>query len=382
MSTAASGGAAPAGPAGGRVLWFDHLRLYAMAAVILMHTASGILNGPMGPGWHLDNILASLCFTAVPLFFMMSGSLLLSGNRTEDLTLLWRRRLPRLLVPLSFWSLVTVLWLWYRDGGTLRDTLLTLVHAFHTPAYVHLWFVYTLAALYVLSPLLYRLVRALDRKTETYLLGLMAAVVVFDLVRSLLPLSVRVHVGLDLFNKLRLLDGNLFAFLLGYYLSRREIRLRDGTLLGLAGLCWGVIVLGTWLESRYVGAYSATYQQQNGGWELVLAALLFLLARRKLDRPLRGRIAREAVRLSMPIYLMHGAVISVLWRLGLAPGRFLVQLADWALVCLVCFLLAKVLASVPGLRGLSTGLTPAEAAEVAFRLPKGLRSSGKSGEVK
>ena len=353
-----------------------------MAAVIMMHTASGILNGPMTTGWHLDNLLVSLCFTAVPLFFMMSGSLLLNGKRTEDLELLWRRRLPRLIVPLTFWTIVTVLWLWYRTGGTLHDTVLTLIHAFHTPAYVHLWYLYTLAALYVLSPLLYRLVHALDRKTERYLLGLMGAVIVFDLVRSLLPLSIRVHVGLDLFNKLRLLDGHLFAFLLGFYLSRWKKRPRNLILIGLAGLCWGVIVLGTWLESRYVGSYSASYQQQNGGWELVLAALLFLLARQNLDRPLRTRIARDAVRLALPIYLMHGVVMNLLWHQGLAPGRFLTQLADWALVSVICFLLAKTLCSVPGLCRISTGLSWAEARTCCSWQSAWLRPRQKSADGK
>ena len=56
------------------------------------------------------NVCTSLAFTAVPLFFMMSGYLLMTSRKTADISVLLRHRLPRLVVPLAGWTVVAVLW--------------------------------------------------------------------------------------------------------------------------------------------------------------------------------------------------------------------------------------------------------------------------------
>ena len=53
--------------------YFDGLRIFAALCVIFMHTAAGPLRAGVNTDWHLLNVCTSLAFTAVPLFFMMSG---------------------------------------------------------------------------------------------------------------------------------------------------------------------------------------------------------------------------------------------------------------------------------------------------------------------
>lgn len=360
-----TGSPLPAAPAGDgrRVCCFDWLRLFAMSCVILMHAASGLLRGELNLGWHGTNLLVSLCFTAVPLFFMISGSLLLSSPRTADLKHLWRRRIPRLLLPLLFWSAATLLLLRHWDGLELGEVLQRLLAVPHTPAYTHLWYLYTLIALYVISPLLYRMVRGLDRSGARYLAGLIAAILGLEMLRTLLPASAQSWLLLDLASSLRFLNGHLFPFLLGFLLFRWRREIANWKLLLAAALFLGVITLGTWVKTEQAGAYTASFQQQNCGWEIGLAALLFLLAKQKLRRPPRLRLTRELVRLSMPIYLVHPMVIRWLWRLGLAPARFLQLPLVFLLVLAISFLISKTLASVPGLCWISTGIPWAEARE-------------------
>ena len=79
------------------VEYFDWLRIIAALSVIFMHTAAGPLRAGINTGWHLLNVCTSLAFTAVPLFFMMSGYLLMTSRKTADISVLLRHRLPRLL---------------------------------------------------------------------------------------------------------------------------------------------------------------------------------------------------------------------------------------------------------------------------------------------
>ena len=90
--------------------YFDGLRIFAALCVIFMHTAAGPLRAGINTGWHLLNVCTSLAFTAVPLFFMMSGYLLMTSRKTADISVLLRHRLPRLVVPLAGWTVVAVLW--------------------------------------------------------------------------------------------------------------------------------------------------------------------------------------------------------------------------------------------------------------------------------
>ena len=85
----------------GRRLDYDLLRVLSMAGVVYLHTAAGALRQPIGPLWHFSNLVTSLATAAVPLFFMLSGALLLNQPQTASLRTLFRRRLPKVVVPRS-----------------------------------------------------------------------------------------------------------------------------------------------------------------------------------------------------------------------------------------------------------------------------------------
>lgn len=63
---------------------YDLLRVASMVGVVYLHTAAGALRQLGTPLWHFSNLLSSLATAAVPLFFMLSGALLLShpGRRS------------------------------------------------------------------------------------------------------------------------------------------------------------------------------------------------------------------------------------------------------------------------------------------------------------
>ncbi len=341
---------------GDRVHYFDYLRLFAMLGVILMHEASGLLRSELTLGWFGVDLLTSLAFTAVPLFFMMSGALLLSRDETADLDRLWKKRLPKLLVPLLFWSVISVFWLWHTGAKTLEEIPGAIASALNDPVYVHLWYLYTLAGFYLLSPLLRRMVQALDRRLSRYLLLLMAAVVLLDIILPLVPGKYANLFNWWIARELKFFDGHLFAFLLGYYLHRTERRFPTPALAAAAALLLAAITLGTWWKTTVFNVYHSGFQTQNGGYELVLAACIFLLAKNLLQQKRPPLPIRTAVALSMPIYLMHLFIISFLWQFDIGPTRFILLLPCTALVFVISLLIAKTITSIPGLCYLSSGM--------------------------
>lgn len=203
--------------------YFDGLRIFAALCVIFMHTAAGPLRAGVNTDWHLLNVCTSLAFTAVPLFFMMSGYLLMTSRKTADISVLLRHRLPRLVVPLAGWTVVAVLWQMFLAHTLTPGAIWAqLVTALHGPVMVHFWYLYTLIALYALSPILYGGIQVLGKSGRVYLFVLAAAVSAHTILMTVLPDGAAQYVDLDIFDKLKIFGGHMATFVLGYLLGSYE----------------------------------------------------------------------------------------------------------------------------------------------------------------
>lgn len=81
------------------ILYLHWLRALAIILVVILHCRMLEVPGFIGLCWNVMNVLTITC---VPLFVMISGALLLS--RGEDLMAFYRKRMPKLLVPMVAWG--------------------------------------------------------------------------------------------------------------------------------------------------------------------------------------------------------------------------------------------------------------------------------------
>ena len=340
------------------IAWLDYLRLFAALGVIYMHTAASGLRAGVTRGWHLMNAGTSLAFTAVPIFFMISGYLLLSDEKTLRTDVLLRRRLPRLVVPLFGWTVLAALWNsvdygGFTPGAFLRDML----GALYSPILIPFWFMYTLIAVYLLSPILYGGLHALDKTGHRLVLSLIALVSLRSMIRAFLPESEAHWAGIDLLNKFQALGGYLLEFVLGWYLGNLKRRIDSRLLLAAALLCWAVITIGTWQRTARLGFYDNTFQDQSAGFEVVFASCLFLLAKQNLDVPSRFLCRVPLVPLLLPVYFMHALCIKIFYYLGIDPMRFPSIVGCTLLNFAVSWLAVRTLASIRPFCFLFTGIS-------------------------
>ena len=328
------------------IAYLDSLRVFAAASVVWMHTAAAGLRNGVDWSWHLCNLLTSLAFTAVPLFFMISGYLLLSDPRTAEVGQL-RRRLPRVLVPLACWTLAAALWNCAAVGDFSPGYLFgQLVGALYQPILLPYWFVYTLLGAYLVSPLLSGGLRAAGRGGKLLVLALAGLVSLRAMLRPFLPDAWQGYLDLDILNKLYAWGGNLLLFALGYCLGTTERKFDRRLLLAVAALCYGVIAVGTWQRTAARGTFDDLFLTQSAGFEVLLAACIFLLAKQHQHRPSRFLQKSGLPALLLPVYFLHAIALRVLGQLGLNPLRFPEILGVAALVFTVCALLSKCLVSV------------------------------------
>lgn len=339
------------------VFYFDFLRVLAALAVIYMHVASSPLRGVVNKHWQAINIVTCLAFIAVPIFFMMSGYLLLNSEKTADITVLLKKRLPHLVVPLIGWTVVAVLWrLIITDGITLKGFYNGLVSSISSPAWIHFWYMYTLIALYIISPVLYGGLRSLDKKGHIFVFVIICLLNVKTILQVVLPEPLRQFTYINVLDQLSLISGTVSTFILGYYLGNLKKKIPNYILVISIILLWGIISYGTYKYTVLNGQFDQTFQNQFSGFEIVLAACVFLLFKQNLNFDCKFFRIVPIIPLSLSIYLMHNIFLSMMAYKFLTV-TFWDTITHTLFNFVVCFFVMKTVATIKPICYLATGMS-------------------------
>ena len=285
-----------------KTAYFEWLRLFAAAAVVLMHTAAKrwLSISHTVPEWEVLTLWDSLVRWPVPIFIMITGALFLP-RRTELKTALGRY-IPRMAVCFLVWSGVYALY-----AGEL--TLNALVSG-----YYHLWYLPFLCGVYLTLPFLQRIAGD-DTLADQLLLVSLTVGTLFPWLVKLGELLLPESRGLlgtlaGLVNYTFFFD-HISLLLLGHRLHRTELSRKQRRVVYLLGLL-GVSVTGI----ATIWATSLTDFQNSLFFDiaapnnLFAAAALFVFARQHL-RSLPKWVAVPAKH-SFGIYLVHALVIDLL----------------------------------------------------------------------
>lgn len=142
------------------------LKIYAALMVITLHcvpTFMFINFQSLNSTFIIATIVSVFTRICVPLFVIISGRYLLSNWKHKSAKEFYKNKLPRILVPLVAW---TILYLLFRSGTeqsfTLKKGLLDIITSDY---YYHLWYFYLIFLLYLLTPVLNKLINKISRKT-------------------------------------------------------------------------------------------------------------------------------------------------------------------------------------------------------------------------
>ena len=127
---------------------YDLGRLVACILVVLHHTF-----GIKPQAYPTLYLFTSTC---VPLFILLSGSLLL--NQKYSILVFYKKRLSKILLPALFWilfySLFRIATEFYVNGSISYYTILKNSIGINGWPYYHLWYLYLIFLLYLITPIL------------------------------------------------------------------------------------------------------------------------------------------------------------------------------------------------------------------------------------
>ncbi|MFP7176823.1 acyltransferase [Priestia filamentosa] len=296
-----------------RSLYIDWLRILATIAVVTIHlayeTLAVNLHDQHLSNWLTGNLFDSMSRFAVPVFVMISGALLLNDKRELTYKFFFQRRFNKVLIPFIGWS--AIYYVYEVHEGNFQLSISDFIELILSNSIsVHLWFMYMILAMYIVTPLLKIFVKHASKKDILYCLSLWFLVAV--LLRIL-----NQYFELSFYIELNYTANYVGYFILGYYLSHYEIPIKWRRMSYIG------IVIG--LFSTFVGTYLATLQTKgvlNEFWYedqspnvLLVSIGLFIffryqLTKREMKIPYLAQLINTS---SFGIYLIHILVIRVLY---------------------------------------------------------------------
>ncbi len=341
-----------------RKLYFDILRIIAITCVIYNHTNEygyyryAIVNNQVFSC--LYAALGAFIAIGVPLFFMISGALLL--GKEESLRALYEKRVLRIIMVMVIFETLTYIYKVLFEGApisisfflnkTISDNII--------PPY---WYLYAYLAFLMGLPLLRKMVLAMSQNDFVYLIvlqilieGIFSTIVYLGGITSLNSFFV-----IPFFNRV------IFFPIFGYYMANvlpKEKCNTRGVYYAIAASLITIIIFVVMTKFRNL-PYEEFTTYDKGlytcGLTTILDGSAFYIV-----RTLTGNRVNKFVSylgsLTFGVYLVEERV-----RVLLDPlVKFLVPLVGYALACLfyvcavllVSFLIAAFLKALPGLRKL------------------------------
>jgi surface polysaccharide O-acyltransferase-like enzyme len=348
--------------------WVNVARLLATAAVVAIHVISPFMqsgsDNKVGPLLGVGVAVMSLCRWSVPLFVVVSGYLALRPGRREPVGTYYSKRLHRIIVPLVVWTIFYVTFNGIVTSAAVPPFNSYLQGFVRGQPYYHLYFLFIMAGLACVTPLLRVFTDAANTRMLTLATGIALA---------LACVAKMLQVG---YNESGYSAFNLFVPYLGYYLFgallARAIRplISSWILVGVLGAAVAGTFATTWVlhlrdDSSIWWTIALDYLSPFTIVATMAVALILLQALgpgRSEHHSSRARPwLRRAAELTFGIYLIH-PVLLLAWRANIPAPRaaklYTLDLAPivgwqavtWLGVLLISALVVLVFRSIPVLR--------------------------------
>lgn len=331
-----------------RILYIDILRTLAILAVIMLHCISGyFVNAELygTNSWRAVNILNTFTRTGVPLFFMISGYLLISDEKDTTLRSYFKRRLPKILIPFFIWNAAYYVYYSVQNGADMN--LGSFLYRFVTmDISYHFWFVYTLLSLYLVVPIIKPFLR---RATNTQLLY---ALLVAAFPTTIGPLINKLS-GVWLFRFEPVFLGYVGFFILGYILGRTSFSFRSRTLIYIAGICSALLsIFGTEALS-YSELIDTFFNSGYGISPYCLSSAVFVFVKQLSENITSAGISRTFSTLgtlSYGVYLSHVMVMNIIYDIFAFKHVYESVILGFILTAVICFALTFLISKIKWLR--------------------------------
>ena len=328
-----------------RELSYDLMRIVAIIAVIIIHvSATNWYHTSIDNYWLINNFVNALFHSwAVPLFLMVSGALLL--NKEITIKKVFLKYIPRVLICLIIWHFI---YYFYTNKVFNINSLIEATKKLISgESYSHLWYLYMIIGIYMLLPILSKLVKSLNKNELGYFLiiVLIIAIVIptikllfdFDLTKFIVPYKVLQ------FNEY------IFYFILGYYINNFDVKNKKVLI---------ILIIIFLLTNIGVACFSNNMAIKNNDFinyantytvfGVINTICLFMFIKSFFSNK-NNKVISSLGNLSFGVYLIHFLIIKILQNHGIHTniinpvlGNILVTVLVLVISYFIVFIISKI----------------------------------------
>ena len=308
------------------IVYISVMNVIAAISVVILHANVSFWLDKSTPYWTTANVLESVFYFAVPVFFMLSGATLIDYQDRYSTKEFFKKRLKKAVIPFLAWSVVGLLWayrkvLWAMVVGEpnkgLDWTFLSVSDGIINTKFRDIyWFFIPLFCIYLVIPLFASVRKEKRVKVFSYIIGVALPInFVIPFVLSLLKYYEQINFGWTY--KIYVGFEYLFFVLVGYVIHKRNIKLRYRLIIYAAALSGLLMhILGTYYETKGnpTGAIVSLYKGYYNLPCVLYSTGIFLLVK-QLAMRIKSRKAIKAFKYmqgyTFPIYLIHRYFLDV-----------------------------------------------------------------------
>ena len=291
-----------------RYAYIDFLRVFSILLVILLHCIGGYWFDPNHidrPLWKITAYANELCRVGVPLFFMMSGFLLLNRN-IEKVGTFYKRRFLKIAGPFLLYDIFYYLAL--PMSAEPRSFFGWLKELLNSGSAYHLWFIYSILLLYLFVPFIRKIIEN-AKSGELFLFFILCIFqsTIKPLFNTILAGKAYLYLSDDGF------VGYLGYMILGYILGKSVVSGKLRGALYAAGILSFIVCPLFVMQNLRDG--KAVWL--NGGYTVnhyLEAAALFCLCKNRISRS--NSLLSRLSGLSMDTYFIHVFVLETVKKFG------------------------------------------------------------------
>ncbi|MGM9795265.1 MAG: acyltransferase [Candidatus Aphodosoma sp.] len=331
----------------------DILRILAILIVVFLHISYPFFeeNTLNSPQWLRAIIPDTISRWGVPVFVMISGAFML--QKEIPIKVLFNKYIKRLVILLLCWNVIYHI----PEIKSMSFSVKNVMSIFFSSGEgYHLWFLYMLIGIYIIIPIIKKIV---DGGLTKYVLCLWActSILFFWFVKS----STFIHLQYYLLNFPFQIDYVGF-FILGHYLySEVKLTKKQRCLIYSLGIfSLACMSLGTYGISVVFGKKLYYFIENLSVFNVLVSVALFVFFRYfdvesclilSKSKSVIGKLSN----LTLGVYLIHIIILNIqyyyfpddyysIWNACLAIP------AIWVVTTIVCFFISFVLSKIPGLK--------------------------------
>lgn len=301
-----------------KVGYIEILRTIATVAVVFLHINMTLPANYTKYELGIENYaFFESCYMvvswAVPIFFMISGYLLLNPERKMDLSkvVLYIKRM--MVVLIMFGTVYAFMELIFQEKTVSFSMIVkSFFYVLEGKSWEHLWYLYTLIGLYIITiPLRAVVFKLSEREYEVLVIVLFIGTFLIPTINGYLGISIK---------NFMLIDNSVVYYLIGYYLATTKRNFaRVCRVVFPLSIIFSIVtnVLGVY----YYDSFVKTNMLSNSFFRALAAISLFVLIKSSFSEPDMGHFKFKLIRLSVKlkafsfgVYLIHPFFINMIFK--------------------------------------------------------------------